>query len=484
MSSHILTPSEKLFDKIPDDVAQLIVPFIGTQKELIRSGIAYLSRRFYLLLRYDSIIQRHFCSSDMCGGKTIREMGEFRREVMNWSENQIHSLDFDFFSTDKVVDRADFPSSSPVFYQFIGQTKSLHNLTLCGVRFEPDHIRLLADSLRENTSIHTFTIEKTGFLKTKDGTFDHIYNGLNRDVLPFLMEGIKDNRSIHKISLDIQSDISRLFDIRLVTDMLRANTTLKTITLRWSYMAAEQIGGLFEFLQTKTNTSVTSLELIAGLGMERECIPGIFKHLPDTNIQTLKLKTEMWNMPLIGEKAQIFADSMERNTVLQHLHMVGRDVDSSFQTIARAMWANTTLQTLEWSNTNLHRGNIISHFSELLQGNTTLKTLILCNDSLNNDDFETLAHGLRQNTTLTELSLSQNSLRKFQTVFDLLDGNRGLRRIDLTCKDLDTKMPRKLEKAMSRNGVVGIIKLKSGEVRPRDDDVDGNPKETKRPTRR
>ncbi|XP_060793650.1 NACHT, LRR and PYD domains-containing protein 12-like isoform X3 [Neoarius graeffei] len=125
------------------------------------------------------------------------------------------------------------------------------------------------------------------------------------------------------------------------------------------------------------------------------------------------------NFPGKTAMEQLCAAVRQSTCTLQTLCVDQCELDSQIcASLAKTLSQNSSLRELSLSNNKLGDVGVGMLFTELQSGHHTLKILRLANCSLTNSSCEFLAHALSSGTTgLSELDLSDNSLSQNETSF-------------------------------------------------------------------
>ena len=114
------------------------------------------------------------------------------------------------------------------------------------------------------------------------------------------------------------------------------------------------------------------------------------------------------DIPLTDEDMTHFSNMISVNITLKELHLMNCNItDNSFQYISESLTKN---QTLTWLNIRTNpqiTSASTSTIAELINTTKSLTKLCLDDTSLNNDDIKTICTALTKNTTIRELVLSK-----------------------------------------------------------------------------
>ena len=95
------------------------------------------------------------------------------------------------------------------------------------------------------------------------------------------------------------------------------------------------------------------------------------------------------------------------------------------------------IRYLRWDETTLDRNAVVAIMSSIAFDRSTLRTLGLQSASLTDQDLEVLAAGIRNNSTLVNLSLRGNDFRHAQTLGSSIQRHPSLTSLDIEDNDID-----------------------------------------------
>eukprot|EP01132_Coremiostelium_polycephalum_P010256 gene10256-12580_t len=134
----------------------------------------------------------------------------------------------------------------------------------------------------------------------------------------------------------------------------------------------------------------------------------------------------------------LFADCLRTNESI-----VALDISSNFLTresiiaLSEALKHNHTITTLDLSFNSIGTNGI--YLADMIKLNTTIQSIYLMGNQLNNDSVIAIAEALRtKNSTITEISLSENDFcdEIGSVIGDLFQSNKSIKTLDLSFNDL------------------------------------------------
>ncbi|CAF1315247.1 unnamed protein product [Adineta steineri] len=164
--------------------------------------------------------------------------------------------------------------------------------------------------------------------------------------------------------------------------------------------------------------------------------------------------------------ARHFADALRHNTTLTTISLECNDIeDDAAQYLADALQHNTTLTTLKLGSNGI--GEVTAqHLADALRHNTTLTTLSLYNERIGNVGAQHLADALRHNTSLTTLNVGGNEIGDVGTqhLADALWHNSTLTTINLASNEIKAVGAQYLADALRHNSTLTTLELYRNEI--------------------
>ncbi|XP_068695986.1 nucleotide-binding oligomerization domain-containing protein 2-like isoform X2 [Montipora foliosa] len=197
---------------------------------------------------------------------------------------------------------------------------------------------------------------------------------------------------------------NRFDHMNLFCEILKVNTCLTTLDLRWNEIRAAGVESLSEAL--KVNTCLTTLDL-SGNKIRAAGVESLSEALKvNTCLTTLDLR---WN-EIRAAGAESLSEALKVNTCLTTLYLRGNNIGAAgAESLSEALKVNTCLTTLDLRGNKIGAAGVES-LSEALKVNTCLTTLYLSSNKIGAAGAESLSEALKVNTCLTTLDLSWNNI--------------------------------------------------------------------------
>jgi hypothetical protein len=179
--------------------------------------------------------------------------------------------------------------------------------------------------------------------------------------------------------------------MEIVCNMLKNNRTIKTLTL-WVHEPRTEIGLASLGVMLSVNSTLETLEVFANKGTSETGVEVVLAPLtghdgkPPLNKSLKKLRFIYWEIGQRGARAA--AHMLRTNDSLTHLGLeIARFSDpSDVCTILESLETNETLHTLDLSNCEAVRGDVVlAKMMDLLRANPWLKDIYLLGTPLERD---------------------------------------------------------------------------------------------------
>ena len=252
----------------------------------------------------------------------------------------------------------------------------------------------------------------------------------------FLAHGCKKSLSMLCLVLRVNTSLTSL-DLRYksiggegassLSEALRVNTSLTSLYLSDNSIGDEGASSLSEAL--RVNTSLTSLNL-SDSSIGDEGASSLSEALRvNTSLTSLNLRYNS----IGGEGASSLSEALRVNTSLTSLDLRFNSIgDEGASSLSEALRVNTSLTSLDLRFNSIGDEGA-SSLSEALRVNTSLTSLNLRCNSIGDEGASSLSEALRVNTSLTSLYLCGNSIgdEGASSLYEALRVNTSLTSLDL-----------------------------------------------------
>ncbi|EFA83264.1 hypothetical protein PPL_04054 [Heterostelium album PN500] len=314
--------------------------------------------------------------------------------------------------------------------------------------FTPQGLALFCDALKYNQSLTLLDISSTP---------------LNADCIGSICSALKVNRSILYLDLSFNSIGSNGVGLG---DMLKCNTTLRSLFLIGNELDDESVYSISDALRTK-NSTLTELSLSENdFGDDvGAAIGNVFKE--NRSIKTLDISCN----ELSEMTSSAFAESLTSNVTLQNLNVsdCSLALDNSGAEFFSSIQQNTTLTHLVLWGCDLNKQDLKDEIASLLCNNKSITTLSLGYNTLSSDDILTIVRdGLQYNTTLKSLTLNNNHIcgKGGKIIADYLKTNATLLELSLFDNLVDNITSISFLTALTMNHVIQKLCLGSNRICP------------------
>ena len=251
---------------------------------------------------------------------------------------------------------------------------------------------------------------------------------------------LKDNNTIQTLTIKI-NNFNQDIDQNGIYSFLKYNNTIQKLCCY--NIKDNNINLLIDNLNDNVNNNITKIKLNFNLKdnfLNKDNVNIFINYLKNNNtIKTLKL----YNFKNINDLSEVF----KYNTSINKLIIYSAYLNScmnNINTFINSLINNKTLKYLsinknkittnDYNNKQLSI-NDINIINNLLQYNTTLKTLKLCNCNL--FTYNDALISLKNNTTLTTLDLSNNHINNIKNISESLLSNTSLTKLDLSSNEIE-----------------------------------------------
>ena len=289
-------------------------------------------------------------------------------------------------------------------------------------------------------------------------TLDLRYNEIGTAGAESLSEALKVNTCL--TTLDLSDNNVDAAGAESLSEALQVNTCLTTLNLSWNNIGAAGAESLSEAL--KVNTCLTTLGLrrndIGAAGAE-----SLSEALKvNTCLTTLDLSDN--NVDAAGAKS--LSEALKVNTCLTTLDLSGNNIGAAgAESLSEALKVNTCLTTLDLRDNNVDAAGAES-LSEALKVNTCLTTLDLSDNEIGGAGVEPLSEALKVNTCLTTLDLSYNEIgvAGAESLSEALKVNTCLTTLDLRGNEIGVAIAESLSEALKVNTCLTTLDLSVNNV--------------------
>eukprot|EP01006_Ploeotia_vitrea_P025706 TRINITY_DN58604_c0_g1_i1.p1 TRINITY_DN58604_c0_g1~~TRINITY_DN58604_c0_g1_i1.p1 ORF type:complete len:723 (+),score=58.73 TRINITY_DN58604_c0_g1_i1:59-2227(+) len=296
----------------------------------------------------------------------------------------------------------------------LAQNKSVTNIDLAFNSIGPMHIPTITVPLQSNTTLTSLNLEMNHICGCTPG--------------------------------ELECD-----GIEAIAAMLKANSTLKTLKLKWNFLQAEGAQLLSEAL--RVNSGLTSLDIARNFMGDIGC-DSIAKALKKNG--TL-LSLNLANNGIGHHGAGALAEMISSNTTLTSIDLQDNDIDTQgFQPLSAAITQSATLQCVDFTRCGI--GHCSGAIGKLFSTNTSLKTFEMADNPVDLSTISAAVEALKGgNKTLTVLSMwgrhgETDPVAQAALGIDLLENNPNIVGLDLGWSKVDGETMATIEALLQRNG--------------------------------
>ena len=274
-------------------------------------------------------------------------------------------------------------------------------------------------------------------------------NIIGDDGIEMIIEILQKNNKIEKLKLG-DNDLTEE-SLIMISSFLKENKTMKTLDLSENLLMFEE--GIDSFCESLLyNNSLTNLN-ISGCNLDEEKFFKLFNSLKlNKNLKKLNISDNN----LTDENLSFLYQILILNKNLNSLNIAFNEYSSSgVSHISNSLTQNYTLESLcisldekgilvlldaLKSNKNLRHFKICyeneqihRHFSKIVEYNSSLTSLDLSKNNIDDDSFKLVCESLKTNKNISILDLSENLISEeaANCLFDVLKENKTLRKINL-----------------------------------------------------
>ena len=166
----------------------------------------------------------------------------------------------------------------------------------------------------------------------------------------------------------------------------------------------------------------------------------------------------------IGQYVNELKEVLQMNTTLISLKLCNINNNGAVN-IAKAIQMNTTLQTLDMSNNEISDDGVIA-ISDYLKRNSSLEKLNLSTNNITSEGAKAVAEAIQVNTTLEKLDLSFNKLSDDGASFisDGLKTNKSLQEIKMSTNEITNKGAKTIAEALQLNTTLKQLDLSINKI--------------------
>ena len=166
--------------------------------------------------------------------------------------------------------------------------------------------------------------------------------------------------------------------------------------------------------------------------------------------------------PLDSKCVSILSEALKTNTSMQQLYLRSSPITGGIKRISDALFINTVLEVLWLDTVTGITDDDMSHLSDLLTSNRSLKVLRLINCNITDNGVRYICEGLTKNQTLTILNIRGNhQITSVSTsaIAELLSKTTSLTRLTLQYTLLNDDDIKTICTALTKNTTVEKVEL-------------------------
>ena len=330
-------------------------------------------------------------------------------------------------------------SSAIVIFQALKEISSIKHLLLNDNNMSEEVVHDLADVIRNNICLEALAL---------------LGNNLKSSSVVIL-------RALTEISTLKNLDISSNNMTGVVADelanVIKHNTSLEILVLSNNNLGSSAVVVL-EALK-----DISTLQIL---------------HLGDNNLSeavvddlavVIRNNTHLKELYLFNNKLQssctVILQALKRNSNLKKLNLKGNNMTGKVvYDLADVITNNTGLEALLLGGNNLQ--SCVDVIFHSLKKSSNLKILDLNNNSLSEEATNDLADVIRSNTSLEQLSLSNNNLKTSTVVLlEALSEISALKRLDLSSNNMSGAMVNELANVIKNNVSLEVLNLSNNNLR-------------------
>ena len=273
-------------------------------------------------------------------------------------------------------------------------------------------------------------------------------NNMTEKVAEDLAIIIKNNLSLKEIYVscrDLKSSAG------IILKLLKENSKLKVLNLNSSIITGYAVEDLASII--KNNLDLEQLHL-SDNDLKTSAVEILQALEENCKLKVLNLNSN--NMT--GEVAEYLASIMKNNPDLEQVYLSDNNLKSSAATVLKALKQNSELEVLALSNNDI-TGRVAEDLANFIKNNSNLKQLGLKNNKLGSSSVLIL-QALKANTKLETLNLSGTNIKGqvAEDIADVIKSNPGLKHLNL-CDNILKSSAAVILKALKNNSQLKYLFL-------------------------
>ena len=305
----------------------------------------------------------------------------------------------------------------------------------------------ISNLLKDNNTIQTLTIKINNFNQDIDQNGIYSFLKYNNTIQKLCCYNIKDNNinllidnlndnvnnNITKIKLNfnLKDNFLNKDNVNIFINYLKNNNTIKILKL-YNFKNINDLSEVFKYNTSINKLIIYSAYLNSCMNNINTFINSLInnKTLKYLSINKNKITTNDYNNKQLSiNDIYIINNLLQYNTTLETLKLCNCNL-FTYNNALISLKYNTTLTTLDLSNNNIDN---IKNISESLLSNTSLTKLDLSSNEI--EDINYLSTVLKQNTNLQKLYLQNNKLNITNEFIESLKNNTTLYKLSYEIKD-------------------------------------------------
>ncbi|KAI1298873.1 hypothetical protein EDD11_006744 [Mortierella claussenii] len=287
-----------------------------------------------------------------------------------------------------------------------------------------------------------------------------VHIALTKDFIRISSLQPKQPSHLQKLSFEMNATSIGGNELETLTEVLKTNSTLITLTLCGKSIGDNGVLALSEAL--KTNPTLTTLTLWGDTIGDNGAF-ALFEALKiNSTLTTLDLRGI-----LIGDDgALVLSEALKTNSTLTTLGLWRNSIgDNGAFALSEALKTNSTLTALDLRDIPIGDDGALVLF-EALKTNSTLTTLTLWNNSIGDSGAFTLSEALKTNSTLTTLDLRENPIGDdgALVLFEALKTNSTLTTLTLWNNSIGDSGAFTLSEALKTNSTLTTLDLRENPI--------------------
>ena len=282
--------------------------------------------------------------------------------------------------------------------------------------------------------------------------------GLDPETIDDLCEILRLNHSIKALSISLPRSSASAFR-QILQALSEEDNSIESLSLVGHVFSPAMLRDFSAFLRNR-NTKIGSLTLNVKANQDQLVLLICQALESNASIRVLELASSM-----LSEESTAHVSSLLRtNRFLKKLvfnYCILFSASGSLSVLAKSLRNNSSIDCVTFNNTEIGPG--CSDLGRML-GCRSLESLHFVFSKVSGDSFRSLAHGLRENSTLRSLKLSGNSMITPEDMLafsDSLAANRTLEEISFANCQLGDQSISYLSAALASNESLTILNLGS-----------------------